>query len=86
MGFLGSVFSVGLKIENTVWRLDGLTRGHLSLESVINESFSFLRSPSARPTISDTGDLGDLEHSEVFGLLPRSDFGDLGDLAGLGRL
>ena len=49
------------------------------------ESFSFLRSSSAEPTMSDTGDLGDLEHSEVFGLLELSDFEERGDLAGLGR-
>ena len=55
------------------------------LQSEIIESFSFLRSSSAKPTMSDTGDLGDLEHSEVFGLLELSDFGERGDLAGLGR-
>ena len=54
------------------------------LPSEMIESFSFLRSSSARPTMSDTGDLGDLEHSEVFGLLELSDFGERSDLAGLG--
>ena len=67
-------------------RLRHLRSYHLLSEMI--ESFSFLRSSSARPTMSDTGDLVDLEHSEVLGLLALSDFEDQedrGDLAGLGR-
>ena len=53
--------------------LAALAFWYLSEEPESRVSLSFLRSSSARPTMSETGDLGD------FGSRVEGDLGDLGD-------